>query len=395
MPFQATLYQRIFHRDLHIPFPISHQTRYNIMRRNYSDRVCLCLSVLLLFYIGWYVLTSSNFTVRFRRDSAEELAYKNAIKLSSPMMENRQICSVDETNLILLIISVSTHFLQRQSIRETWGSMSDMFGIHSQRLFVIGYRPGGNLYKELSNEAIHEQDLLYLTVDDHSVTLKELHAYRWLEQYCSTAVYIFKTEDDLFVNSILLHELVRELKTRPNDTKNRYLYNISLDSLFNAQINSDASRFLFGWSFLPGRPERTLTNSQYYVTYQEYPNELYPRYCSGFGYLMNSKTRNALTKEALRIQRPFRFSDIFITGMMSANLNFICDTLPFTFHQGTTDECIELIRDNNKKVLSSPPTPVIICSTGLHTGQSSFNDYYKIWVALKLMYAGKLQTSNN
>ncbi|CAF5099363.1 unnamed protein product, partial [Rotaria magnacalcarata] len=162
-----------------------------------------------------------------------------------------------------------------------------------------------------------------------------------------------------------------------------------------AQINSDASRFLFGWSFLPGRPERTLTNSQYYVTYQEYPNELYPRYCSGFGYLMNSKTRNALTKEALRIQRPFRFSDIFITGMMSANLNFICDTLPFTFHQGTTDECIELIRDNNKKVLSSPPTPVIICSTGLHTGQSSFNDYYKIWVALKLMYAGKLQTSNN
>jgi hypothetical protein len=236
--------------------------------------------VILLFYIGWYAFISSNQTLRFRIDPTEELAYTQAMNKSLPIIQNTQICSLDEVDLLLIILSSSSHFLERQSIRETWGSMPDLFGVHSQRLFVIGYHSGGNFYKDLSNEAAHEHDLLYLTVNDHSNTLKELHAYRWLEQHCSTVKYIFKTEDDLFVNSLLLHELVRELKTKPNNVQNRNLYNVVLDSLFLAQI-TNADKFLFGWAYQPGLPERNNTVSPFYVTYQEYPKEMYPRYCSG------------------------------------------------------------------------------------------------------------------
>ncbi|CAF2428287.1 unnamed protein product [Rotaria sp. Silwood2] len=395
MPAQRTFYQRIFHHDLFLS-PISHQQRYVLTRRNCSDRVCLLLSFLLLFYCGWYIFASSNRIFGYQRDPAEELAYKNAILTSSPILENKQICSIDEVDLVFLIVSSSSRFLERQSIRETWGSMSDMFDVHSQRLFVIGYQSGGNFYKDLVKEAAHEQDLLYLTVDDSSVTLKELHAYRWLQQHCSTVKYIFKAEDDLFVNSLLIHELIRELKTDPNNIQNRYLYNISLNSLFLAQTSSNENKFLFGWAYQPGRPERNLTISQYYVTYEEYPKELYPRYCSGFGYLMNSKTRDLLTMEGFKVKRPFRFSDIFITGILPENLNFFCEILPFTYHQGTTNECMKLIRQSNTiNPLPSTP-PLIICSTGRHIGQNSYSDYHRMWTTLKYIYADKLHhTANN
>jgi hypothetical protein len=280
MPAETTFYQRTFHHDLFLS-PISHQARSTIMKRHCSNRVCIFISFLLLIYIGWYIIISPVRQLQFRSDPTEELAYTQAMNKSLPIIQNTQICSLDEVDLLLIILSSDSHFLERQSIRETWGSMPDLFGIHSQRLFVIGYHRGANFYRDLSNEAAHEQDLLYLTIDDNLDTLKELHAYRWLEQHCSNVKYIFKTEDDLFVNSLLLHELVRELKTKSNNVQDRKLYNASLDSLFLAQIAPDQNKFLFGWAYQPGPPERNIPYSPYYVTVEEYPNAMYPRYCSG------------------------------------------------------------------------------------------------------------------
>jgi len=249
------------------------------MRRSCKDRIFLLLIASVTFYIVWYIFTG-NF--RNIRDPAEEQAYLHAISGSAPMIQNVQLCSLDEVDLLIIIISSGSHFLERQSIRETWASMPDIFNVHSQRLFVVGYHYGSNLYKDLSNEARHEQDLLYLTVDDNSMTLKELYAYRWLEKYCPNVTYTFKTEDDLFINSFLLHEIVRELETKPDQFQNRYLYGSSLDSLFLAHMNPDAHTFLFGWAFQPGKPERNASVAPYYVSYNEYPNETYPRYCSGW-----------------------------------------------------------------------------------------------------------------
>lgn len=249
------------------------------MRRSRSDRIFFLLMLLLIVYICWYIF---NGTHRTKRDPAEEQAYLHAISGSLPITQNPQLCSSNKIDLIFLIISSGSHFLERQSVRETWGSMPNVFNVRSQRLFVVGYQFGSNLYRDLSNEAQHEQDILYLTVDDNSITMKELYAYRWLEKYCPNVTYTFKTEDDLFVNSILLHEIIRELKTNPHKHKDRYLYNSSLSSLFLARNNSVAHTFLFGWAFAPGKPERDAENRQYYVSYTDYSKALYPRYCSGW-----------------------------------------------------------------------------------------------------------------
>lgn len=110
---------------------------------------------------------------------------------------------------------------------------------------------------------------------------------------------------------------------------------------------------------------------------------------------MNSQTRNSIFTEGLKDKRPFRFSDIYMTGILPERLQFVCDLLPFTFHQGTTAECIGIIRKNNKKESIPGSPPLLICSTGRHIGQNSYSDYYKIWTELKNVYADRLNPTNN
>ena len=101
---------------------------------------------------------------------------------------------------------------------------------------------------------------------------------------------------------------------------------------------------------------------------------------------MDAKTRQVITEEALKDKQPFRFSDIYVTGMVPERLNFICDLLPFTYNQGSAEQCISLIKQNNKKTSQATSPPLIVCSTGRHVAQNTFSDYYRIWTVLKYVY---------
>ena len=407
MPVQTTFHPR----DL-FSHTLVHPSRVTSTRRYCSLRKCLFVALLLLLYVGSHVLQWPERYSRYRRVSAEQGAYRRALKKSLPLVENTQICSLDAVDLLWVIVSSSSHFRERQAIRQTWASMPDLFNVHSQRLFVVGYHLGERFYPDLIGEAAHEQDLLYLPVDDRSTTLKELHAYRWAERHCAYVKFTFKAEDDLFVNSFLLHELIRELNTKPKNTVNRQLYNIPLDPLFRARQQSETRRFLFGWAFQPAPPERNNSRSPYFVSREEYSAEVFPQYCSGslfslcsslfdvllagFGYLMDATTRNILASQGLNDTHPFRFPDIFITGILPQRLSFTCDILPFTYHQGNTDQCQQMLTSNNIK---EPPTgsspPLIVCSTGRHVSRSHFADYFQIWSTLKQVYADRIQTSES
>ncbi|CAF0859081.1 unnamed protein product [Adineta steineri] len=360
------------------------------MRRG-RNRIFFLFIISIICYISWNLLNGTYQISLTNNEPEEEQAYVHAVSAGLPLIHNTKLCSSNKIDLIFVIISFGSHFLERQAIRETWGSMPYVFNVRSQILFVIGYQTGNNIYSDLVNEAQHEKDILYLTIDDKLMTVKELHAYDWLDKYCSNVTYIFKTDDDLFVNSILLHEIIRELKTKSDEIDERYLYNISLQPLFNAQLNLDVPTFLFGWAYESSKAERNATMGQYYVTYEEYPRETYPRHCSTFGYLMNSKTRKLLADEGLNDKKPFRFADIYITGVLPEKFNFACEILPFGYHQSNNaDECITRIKQNNLKDVKASKRPLLVCSTGRHTGKNTFPDYYRIWAVLKYIYGDRL-----
>ena len=108
---------------------------------------------------------------------------------------------------------------------------------------------------------------------------------------------------------------------------------------------------------------------------------------------MDAKTRHLITNEGLQDKSPFRFSDIYVTGMLPERLNFICDALPFTYNQGSTEQCINLIKQNNPKGKQASTPPVVVCSTGRHVAQNTFSDYYRIWTVLKYVHSDVAQTT--
>jgi hypothetical protein len=261
----------------------------------------------------------------------------------------------------------------------------------------MSYHSDHRYHRDVSSEAENEQDLLYLTIDEDSVTLKELYAYRWLDKFCPNVSYTFKTEEDLFVNTDVLHELVNELQTRPEQYESRFLYGQSLDKLFLAHLNPDANTFLFGWAFEAGKPERNARMKPYFVGYEEYFKDLYPRYRSGFGYLMDSKTRSSLAENGLEDNSPFRLSDIYITGILPERLKLICDVLPLTYHQGSVDECLNLLEGHTSNTThkSTSSSPLFVCSTGRHVAQNAYSDYYRLWTALKYVHADRVKAPSN
>lgn len=110
---------------------------------------------------------------------------------------------------------------------------------------------------------------------------------------------------------------------------------------------------------------------------------------------MDSKTRNLLVAEGFKETSPFRFADIFMTGILPERLNFICDVLPFTYHQGSTEQCINIIKIYSKKDPQASTPPLIVCSTGRHVAQNTFSDYYRIWTVLKYVYGDRIKNIEN
>ena len=106
---------------------------------------------------------------------------------------------------------------------------------------------------------------------------------------------------------------------------------------------------------------------------------------------MNDNTRRSLITESLKDNRPFRLADIYITGILPERLKFVCEILPFTYHQGSANNCIELIKKNNKYNPTETSPPLLTCSTGRHTGQATYTDYHQIWTELRQIYNDRLQ----
>jgi hypothetical protein len=101
---------------------------------------------------------------------------------------------------------------------------------------------------------------------------------------------------------------------------------------------------------------------------------------------MGAKTRHVITTKALKEKQPLHFSDIYVLGMILERLNFICDLLSFTYSQGSAEQCINLIKQNNKKTSQASSPPLIVCSTDRHIAQNTFSNYYRIWTLLTYVF---------
>lgn len=205
-------------------------------------------------------------------------------------------------DLVIIIISKSDNYKTRDAIRRTWASGKNL-GIYSslnvKYLFFIDFDENLKNSIRLENDLFHDIIQVELLQQYTLVTQRVLALLEWSFRYCRTGKYIFKTDDDVFINVKLLFKFILSLTQQQNNKS----FLISDMNIYGYQhINA-----------LVYRQSADPVGTRYVVTLDEYPCELYPTFLSGFGYLIPKNARDAILYAAYQDVEPFRISDVYFT----------------------------------------------------------------------------------
>ncbi|CAI9544891.1 unnamed protein product [Staurois parvus] len=165
-----------------------------------------------------------------------------------------------------MIIGTSHDIVTRHAIRETWGNESN-YDVDVVRIFLVGFpkivvnRTQGLLEEESEVFGdIVQQDFMDTY---YNLTLKTLMGMEWVTKFCPTASYVVKIDNDMFFNAdYLIHQLLRpDLPVRTNYFTGYIVRN-------TGPLRNE----LYKW----------------YVPKEIYPNNTYPPYCAGPGYVFSA-----------------------------------------------------------------------------------------------------------
>ncbi|XP_034992900.1 acetylgalactosaminyl-O-glycosyl-glycoprotein beta-1,3-N-acetylglucosaminyltransferase-like [Zootoca vivipara] len=116
----------------------------------------------------------------------------------------------------LLLLAIKSHPASRKRravLRRTWAQQRMMGGFWLQPVFLIGTASEDSLAQVLLQEIQAFRDVLWWdfaeSPSNHS--LKERCLLHWVHNRCQRAAYVFKANDDIFVNPYELTQYLRQL----------------------------------------------------------------------------------------------------------------------------------------------------------------------------------------
>lgn len=225
-----------------------------------------------------------------------------------PMLINHpEKCADGEVHLLMVVKSVIEQHDRREAVRKTWGKEQTVDGRTIKTLFLLGSPAAGkdtkNLQKLIEYEDLIYGDILQWDFMDtfFNLTLKEVNFLKWFDIYCSDVQFIFKGDDDVFVNTRNLLELIG----------------------FKVEERKESELFV-GDTISKAIPIRN-RQSKYYIPKELY-DKPYPPYVGGGGFLMSSPLARRLfvVSEDLEL---YPIDDVFL-GMCLQKLHLAPELHP-------------------------------------------------------------------
>ncbi|XP_053320838.1 beta-1,3-galactosyltransferase 2-like [Spea bombifrons] len=180
------------------------------------------------------------------------------------LINPRDKCSQRNPFLVLLVIVRCHDVMTRNAIRETWGNESNYEDVVTVFLVGLSTVASDAVQQLLDEESRTYGDIIQQDFLDtyYNLTLKTLMGMEWLTKFCPTASYAIKIDNDMFLNvNYLVHQLLRPgLPVRTN--------------------------YFTGYIVRNTGPLRNRAY-KWYVPVEVYPNNTYPPYCSGPGYVFS------------------------------------------------------------------------------------------------------------
>lgn len=218
-----------------------------------------------------------------------------------PMLINHpEKCADQQVHLLIVIKSVIEQHDRREAVRKTWGKERTVNGRKIKTLFLVGTPAVGkdtkNLQKLIEYENTIYGDILQWDFMDtfFNLTLKEVNFLKWFDIYCSGVQFIFKGDDDVFVNTLNLLDLIG----------------------FKVEEHKEADLFV-GDTINKAIPIRN-RQSKYYIPKELY-DKPYPPYVGGGGFLMSAPLARRLFVVSEELEM-YPIDDVFL-GMCLQKLN--------------------------------------------------------------------------
>ena len=223
----------------------------------------------------------------------------------SYIIPNTNVCTCSYKHCIHLIIFICSridNFVARNVIRNTW--LSTMLGNKGdiRYIFLIGRHRDGKYQKDVNTENERYGDILQEDFIESywNLTLKTIMGLKWVSQECNNATFVLKIDDDVFLNTDNL---------------------LSAITLYGKNLNTSIG----GYCISNGYPDRRQW-SKFYLSYEDYPYDTYPPYCSGTAYVTSISVAKQLYAVSKKLKL-FQFEDVFI-GICLTKLGFGWTQIP-------------------------------------------------------------------
>lgn len=254
-------------------------------------------------------------------------------------MDHPDLCKATKTYLMIYIHSDPENVERRRTVRNTWASKTILNKYNAKLLFITGLIKNENTQAALENENDLHKDILQGNFTDtyRNLTYKAITGLRWVADYCSNAVFVLKTDDDIVVD---IHRVVRLMRSYIEHKWGR-------------------ENLLIGYIWPHMNVERNVS-SKWYTSEEEFPTDFFLRYCSGSAFIMSTDVVKKFYKTSLKTPF-FWIDDYYVTGMLAHGSNVTLTSLNDRYLLENNANIIGALKNDTKTRLvfiHSPNTDV-------------------------------------
>ncbi|XP_014211595.1 acetylgalactosaminyl-O-glycosyl-glycoprotein beta-1,3-N-acetylglucosaminyltransferase-like [Copidosoma floridanum] len=230
--------------------------------------------------------------------------------LGEENVEDWQVDSGGTAKAVWIITSYAGDTSKRSALRRAYTS-EELKQLGVRRIFLLGSLDDnakiktGVTQEAIENEAHRYRDIVQGNFVEayRNLTYKHLMGLQWAAERCGDSYsLIMKMDDDIVVN---LYE--------------------AMDLLTNKYNTNFQEDFLIGYVMENMSPVRN-TASKWFVKEEEFPNEVYPDFLSGWFYAIDIRAALKLIYQSKHHFNYFWIDDLFVTGILREEIgiqNFI------------------------------------------------------------------------
>lgn len=211
--------------------------------------------------------------------------------------------------VVVGIMSAPSHQEARMAIRQTWGHYALRKDVSLG--FIVGMSKISSMNDITAEESAVYGDIIRGNFIDSydNLTLKTISFLEWIDNYCSQAHYILKTDDDMFIN---FTKLLGFIDKHWKQEKTIY------------------GRLAKKWKPIRNR------KSKYFVSPKQFSHSVFPDFTTGPAYLFTGDIVHDMYTNALKTTY-LKLEDVFTTGIVAQSINvkrihineFINKRIPF------------------------------------------------------------------